>query len=92
MSEAELPDIRREKIGFVFQSFNLLESLNATRERDARHDGSPRGGSPHRARELLNMLGLSHRLKSLPKKLERRREAARGDRPGAGQQSRPHPG
>src|SRR5438034_495119 len=29
LSEKELPDVRRERIGFVFQSFNLLEALSA---------------------------------------------------------------
>lgn len=66
--EVDLPDIRRERIGFVFQSFNLLESLNAT-ENVTLVMSESRGGSPHRARELLNMMGLSHRLKSLPKNL-----------------------
>jgi putative ABC transport system ATP-binding protein len=66
--EGDLPDIRRERIGFVFQSFNLLESLNAT-ENVTLVMSASRGGSPHRARELLNMMGLSHRLKSLPKNL-----------------------
>ena len=68
MSEAQLPDVRREKIGFVFQSFNLLESLTAI-ENVTLVMTAARGGSQHRARELLGMLGLSHRLKSVPKKL-----------------------
>ena len=71
LREKDLPAIRREKVGFIFQSFNLLEALTAlenvrlviadeaTSERAARN----------RARELLDMLGLSHRLKSLPKQL-----------------------
>ncbi len=68
LGEKELPDVRREKIGFVFQAFNLLESLNAT-ENVTFVMSRARGGSPHRARELLKMLGLGHRLKSLPKNL-----------------------
>lgn len=68
MSEGDLPDLRREKIGFVFQNFNLLEALTAT-ENVTLVMSQARGGSPHRARELLNMLGLNHRLKSLPKNL-----------------------
>jgi putative ABC transport system ATP-binding protein len=71
LREKDLPAVRRENVGFIFQSFNLLESLTAlenvrlviadeaTSERAARN----------RARELLDMLGLSHRLKSLPKQL-----------------------
>jgi putative ABC transport system ATP-binding protein len=68
MSESQLPDVRREKIGFVFQAFNLLESLTAI-ENVTLVMTAARGGSQHRARELLGMLGLSHRLKSVPKKL-----------------------
>ena len=60
--------LRNRKIGFVFQNFNLLESLTAT-ENVTLVMSHARGGSPHRARELLHMLGLDHRLKSLPKNL-----------------------
>ena len=71
LREKDLPAVRRDKVGFIFQSFNLLESLTSlenvrlviadevTTDRAARN----------RARELLDMLGLSHRLKSLPKQL-----------------------
>ncbi|MCH7617974.1 MAG: ATP-binding cassette domain-containing protein [Chloroflexi bacterium] len=68
MSESELPDVRREKIGFIFQSFNLLESLTATENVRLVLTKARRGGH-HPARELLDMLGLGHRLNSLPKQL-----------------------
>ena len=70
LGEKDLPDIRREKIGFIFQSFNLLESLSAL-ENVALVMTDERGGRAgvNRARELLDMLGLSHRLKSVPKNL-----------------------
>jgi putative ABC transport system ATP-binding protein len=67
-SNDELPDIRRERIGFVFQSFNLLEALTTT-ENVTLVMSKSRGGSPERAKELLRMMGLGHRLKSLPKNL-----------------------
>ena len=71
MGEKGLPDVRREKIGFVFQSFNLLESLSAlenvmlvmTKERAHGEAGK------NRAKELMDIMGLSHRLNSLPKNL-----------------------
>jgi putative ABC transport system ATP-binding protein len=71
MGEKGLPDVRREKIGFVFQSFNLLESLTAlenvmlvmTKERAQGEAGK------NRAKELMGIMGLSHRLNSLPKNL-----------------------
>jgi putative ABC transport system ATP-binding protein len=72
LGEGDLPDVRRENIGFVFQSFNLLESLSAL-ENVALVMSPGRGGGGKagrdRAREILNMLGLGHRLKSLPKQL-----------------------
>jgi putative ABC transport system ATP-binding protein len=71
MDEGRLPDVRRERIGFVFQSFNLLESLTALENvsivmTGERGQGS---GARDRATELLKLLGLGHRLKSLPKNL-----------------------
>jgi putative ABC transport system ATP-binding protein len=71
MGEKGLPDVRREKIGFVFQSFNLLESLTAlenvmlvmTKDRAQGKAGK------NRAKELMSIMGLNHRLHSLPKNL-----------------------
>ncbi len=69
LQEKDLPAVRREKVGFIFQSFNLLESLTALENvRLVMTDITPRSAT-NRARELLNMLGLSRRLKSLPKNL-----------------------
>ena len=70
LGEKDLPDVRRDKIGFIFQSFNLLESLTSL-ENVALVMSDSRGGRAgvNRARELLDMLGLSHRLKSVPKNL-----------------------
>jgi ABC-type lipoprotein export system ATPase subunit len=71
LGEKDLPDIRRERIGFVFQSFNLLESLTAIENvKLVMMDGTATSrGAANRARELMTMLGLGHRLKSLPKNL-----------------------
>ena len=71
LQEKDLPAIRRENVGFIFQSFNLLESLTALENVGMVSAGgvtTPRSVT-NRARELLNMLGLSHRLGSLPKQL-----------------------
>jgi putative ABC transport system ATP-binding protein len=71
MTEKDLPDVRRQHIGFVFQSFNLLESLTALENVTlVMLDGTAKSrGASNRARELMSMLGLGHRLKSLPKQL-----------------------
>lgn len=72
MRENQLAEIRRQKVGFVYQSFNLLEALTAienVRLVIQNHSKSSRQDASHRARELLEMMGLSHRLNSLPKKM-----------------------
>jgi putative ABC transport system ATP-binding protein len=71
LGEGDLPDVRREKIGFVFQSFNLLESLSALENvmLVMTPDRSRGKAGLGRAKELMNMMGLNHRLKSLPKNL-----------------------
>ncbi len=70
MDESRLASIRRERVAFVYQSFNLLEALTALENVHLvagyrAHDGARRD----RARELLVMLGLGHRLNALPKQL-----------------------
>ena len=72
MGESQLAAIRRQKVGFVYQSFNLLESLTAIEnvrlviQNSMRNSGKE---ASNRARELLEMFGLGHRLNSLPKKM-----------------------
>jgi len=71
LGERDLPAVRRDKVGFIFQSFNLLESLTAlenVRLVISDQDSSRRTLN-NRAQELLNMMGLSHRSGSLPKQL-----------------------
>lgn len=61
--------LRNEKVGFVFQSFHLLQSLTAIEnvmlplELDASPDARPR------AREALVEVGLQHRLSHYPRQL-----------------------
>ena len=71
MSEGHLASIRRDKVGFVYQSFNLLEALTALENvRLVTADRAPNGSmSQDRAREALETLGLGQRLNSLPKHL-----------------------
>ena len=71
LGEGQLPDVRREKIGFVFQSFNLLESLTAVENVALVMGGERRQGrgDRRRATELLDLLGLGRRMKALPKNL-----------------------
>lgn len=72
MDQSRLAAIRRERIGFVYQSFNLLEALTALENvrivLQERRNHS-RASAAERAREILEMFGLSHRINSLPKKM-----------------------
>ena len=71
MSENELAAIRNEKIGFIFQGFNLLNKLTA--EDTAELPLIYRGVAPARRRELaeeaLARVGLEGRMHHKPKEL-----------------------
>ena len=58
VSDAQRTDIRRRKIGFVFQRFNLFPTLTADgnlRLAERIHQGNG-GGSAERRREVLGLL------------------------------------
>lgn len=71
MSENELAAIRNEKIGFIFQGFNLLNKLTA--EENVELPLIYRGVAPARRRELaeeaLTRVGLEGRMHHKPKEL-----------------------
>jgi putative ABC transport system ATP-binding protein len=69
--ESEAPRIRREKIGFVFQHFNLLSTLTAMENVDIamRFSGVSKKKRKERAFELLTMVGLGDRVKHKPSEL-----------------------
>jgi putative ABC transport system ATP-binding protein len=72
LGEGKLAAVRRHKVGFIYQSFNLLEALTAIENvRVVIQNGNfgHRAEAMHRAAELLEMFGLGHRLHSLPKKM-----------------------
>ncbi|MDA1348661.1 MAG: ABC transporter ATP-binding protein [Chloroflexi bacterium] len=71
MSEGELAEIRNEKIGFVFQFFNLIQTLTAVEnvELPIQFSRNGRSHSRKRAEELLSLLGLDHRLDHRPGQL-----------------------
>jgi putative ABC transport system ATP-binding protein len=62
---------RRTAIGVVFQFFNLLDSMTAAQNVAiaAMLAGATRRAADRRARELLDLLGLSDRLDTLPTRL-----------------------
>ena len=72
MNENQLADVRSAKIGFVFQTFNLIPTLTALENvaLPAQFARSRSKVKPtRRARELLTMLGLGDRLKHWPAEL-----------------------
>ncbi len=71
MSEGQLAGVRRNKVGFIYQSFNLLEALSALENvvLVAQNHGHDKQAAGERARDLLEMFGLGHRMHSLPKKM-----------------------
>ncbi len=68
MNDAELAEIRNKKIGFVFQSFNLMTKLTALENVafPIELSGKP---DEKRAKMLLDKVQLSHRLEHLPLKM-----------------------
>ena len=60
---------RAQKIGFVFQTFNLLQAFSALENVLLGMSFSGRGGDRARARQLLELVGLGHRLKHRPAQL-----------------------
>ena len=71
MSEAELIDLRRHRIGFVFQSFGLLPLLSAFEnvELPLRISGAGSREREQRANEALEMVGLAARSRHRPYEL-----------------------
>lgn len=71
LSEAELTRFRRQAIGFVFQSFNLIPNLSAVENvtLPMEFNDVSRDQRDRRARSLLERFGLQHRLSHRPKEL-----------------------
>jgi putative ABC transport system ATP-binding protein len=71
LSEAEWAVLRRRQIGFVFQFFNLVQTLTVAEnvELPARLVGASRRDARLRREELLDRLGVSVRADALPSRL-----------------------
>lgn len=70
VSDAKRTDIRRRKIGFVFQRFNLFPTLSADgnlKLAEKIHTGN--GGNPQRRREVLRLLKLEDKMHHKPLEL-----------------------
>lgn len=71
MSDRALSEIRNKKIGFVFQSFNLLPKLSSLEnvELPMVYAGVPAGKRREKAMEALKRVGLEKRVKHKPNEL-----------------------
>jgi putative ABC transport system ATP-binding protein len=72
VSDARRTDIRRRKIGFVFQRFNLFPTLTADgnlRLAERIHTGNGSGGSAENRREVLRLLKLEDKMHNKPLEL-----------------------
>lgn len=80
MNDAELAHVRGRRIGFVFQTFNLIGRMTALGnvELPMVYQETPRRSRRRRARELLEMVGLGGRVTHRPSEMsggERQRVA-----------------
>jgi len=71
LSDVQLTDMRKHKIGFVFQRFNLLPTLDACSNILIAQDIAGRHGNSDHAyfQKITGMLGLSNRLHHRPSEL-----------------------
>src|ERR1700693_3007829 len=69
MGDAERTKLRRHKIGFVFQRFNLLPTLDARGNIAIAQHIYGDGFDPHRFEVITKMLGLTDRLKHRPSEM-----------------------
>lgn len=69
--DSELSTIRNKKIGFVFQTYNLISKTNALRnvEMPMLYAGVPGKERVERAKKLLTMVDMGERMKHLPEEL-----------------------
>ncbi|NCO11059.1 hypothetical protein CO038_02665 [Candidatus Pacearchaeota archaeon CG_4_9_14_0_2_um_filter_39_13] len=71
LEESQLAQIRGKKIGFIFQSFNLIPNLTALENvaLPMLFQGADSAARNDRAQELLKMVGLGERLDHYPNQL-----------------------
>jgi len=71
MNDNQLSKLRNEKIGFIFQGFNLISDLNLYENVDValRYRGFSRSERKGRIEKALEQVGLLARMKHLPSQL-----------------------
>ena len=71
MTDAQRTNMRKTKVGFVFQKYNLLPTLTAAENIEIARDIAGRSKQPHDAQfeEALKLLGIEDRLNHKPRAL-----------------------
>ncbi|MBQ2002318.1 MAG: ABC transporter ATP-binding protein [Bacteroidaceae bacterium] len=71
LKESERTMVRKGQIGFVFQSFNLIDELNVEQnvELPLKYLDVPKKERQERVVEMLRRMGISHRAKHYPNQL-----------------------
>lgn len=69
LDEDARADLRRDRVGFIFQSFQLLANLTALENVMLPLELAGRKDARERAREILSQVGLDNRTRHLPKQL-----------------------
>ena len=71
LSEADRTNLRKGVIGFVFQSFNLIDELNVYEniELPLLYMGVPKEERKRRVEEAMNRMDIAHRVKHFPQQL-----------------------
>lgn len=71
MTEKQLVAFRREKIGFIFQSYNLLNTMNAVENvaLPLSFRGIPRAERLKRARKFMKLVGVEDQEKHMPNQM-----------------------
>jgi putative ABC transport system ATP-binding protein len=72
MRDGDRTDLRRRKIGFVFQRFNLFPTLTAEgnlKLAERIYSNGANGGDPARRRDVLKLLGLKDKVNHKPLEL-----------------------
>lgn len=71
MQPEDMAKIRRDHVGFIFQSYNLFPTLTAADNVRLALDvrGEPPGSAIARTKKAMATVGLSHKMKSFPRQL-----------------------
>jgi ABC-type lipoprotein export system ATPase subunit len=69
LGESQRDRLRAEKLGYIFQTFNLLQGYTVIENVVLGMSFGPRGADRAHAREVLERVGLGHRLHHFPRQL-----------------------